>query len=168
MHCVRIRRIAANEWRALRDVRLAALADAPNAFGSTLAAERDRDDEHWRERASRAAEGDENATFVVDDGGPQFRGLATGVRESPAHAHVHLYSMWVHPAVRRSGAGRGLVEAVCEWARAIGALRIRLDVTVTNAPAIRLYESCGFVPTGREAPLPHTPSLLEQEMERAL
>ena len=149
-------------------MRLAALGDAPWAFGSTLAEEQPKPDTHWRERARRAAEGVETVTFVADDAGPPFRGLATGFRESPTHEHIHLYSMWVEPSARGHGIGRRLVEAVCEWGRRIGATRVVLDVTVSNDAAIRLYERCGFVPTGRTAPLPHTPSLLEQEMERAL
>ena len=168
MHRMRIRRLAADEWARLREVRLRALADAPTAFGSTLAQERARPEEFWRERALRGSLGIESVNFVADDGGERLRGLTTGVHESPTHEHVHLYAMWVDPLARRSGVGRALVDAVCEWARERGAKRVRLGVTVTNEAAIRLYESCGFVATGRTEPLPHTPSLLEHEMERVL
>lgn len=167
MHGVKVRRIRADEWRQLREVRLAALADAPSAFGSTLAEEQDKPDAHWRDRAARASLGADTVTFVADDG-TRLRGLATGFRESSSDDHVHLFSMWVDPASRRSGVGRRLVAAVCEWGRGLGVRRVRLDVTITNLPAIRLYERCGFVATGGTAPLPHTPSLLEQEMERDL
>ena len=148
-------------------MRLRALADTPSAFGSTYAEENERPEEWWRERAELASRAVDRVTFVADDG-TGLRGLATGFHETPTHEHVNLFSMWVEPAARRAGVARGLVAAVCEWARGLGAHAVRLDVTVTNDAAIRLYESCGFVPTGRTAPLPHTPALLEQEMERAL
>ncbi|OLC57261.1 MAG: hypothetical protein AUH85_03925 [Chloroflexi bacterium 13_1_40CM_4_68_4] len=162
-----IRPIRADEWRELREIRLHALADTPSAFGSTFAEENERPDDWWRERAALASRALDRVTFVAEDG-TRFRGLATGFRESATHTHVHLFSMWVEPAARRSGVARGLVQAVCEWARGLEARSVRLGVTVTNAPAIRLYESCGFAPTGRTEPLPHTPTLLEQEMERVL
>src|SRR6476660_4862023 len=38
----------ADEWEALREIRLAALADSPDAFGSTLVEERDADEVRWR------------------------------------------------------------------------------------------------------------------------
>ena len=50
---VTIRRVRADEAMALKAVRLAALADAPTAFGSTYAGEAQRPDEFWRDRAAR-------------------------------------------------------------------------------------------------------------------
>jgi RimJ/RimL family protein N-acetyltransferase len=43
-----------------------------------------------------------------------------------------------------------------------------LWVTESNAPARRLYERCGFTPTGDRQPLPSDPSLPEIRMRRAL
>jgi GNAT superfamily N-acetyltransferase len=81
---------------------------------------------------------------------------------------AHLYSMYVDPPLRRGGLGRQLVARICDWAREGGMRRVILNVTETNAAAIRMYESCGFVPTGRRQPLSHTPALLELEMGREL
>jgi len=52
---ISVRRVRAGEWRALRALRLRALAEAPNAFGSTLARESAFPDDTWRERAAAAA-----------------------------------------------------------------------------------------------------------------
>jgi ribosomal protein S18 acetylase RimI-like enzyme len=44
-----------------------------------------------------------------------------------------------------------LVHTVLAWARDLGANEIRLEVRESNAPALRLYEACGFVVAGRRA-----------------
>jgi GNAT superfamily N-acetyltransferase len=56
-----------------------------------------------------------------------------------------LEDLYVREAARRSGLGRALVEAACERARERGARRIELDVQEENAPALGLYEACGFL-----------------------
>jgi len=45
------RQAQAADWETLRQLRLAALADAPDAFASTLEAEVAYPDEVWRQRA---------------------------------------------------------------------------------------------------------------------
>ena len=45
-----VRRFAANEWRVYRALRLHALRDAPDAFGSTLAREEAFPDDEWVQR----------------------------------------------------------------------------------------------------------------------
>jgi ribosomal protein S18 acetylase RimI-like enzyme len=55
-----------------------------------------------------------------------------------------LEDLYVVPDGRRSGAGRALVNAALDSARARGCARIELDVDEDNEPALALYESCGF------------------------
>jgi [ribosomal protein S18]-alanine N-acetyltransferase len=55
----------------------------------------------------------------------------------------------VPPETRRQGIGRILLHTVLAWARDLGAIEVRLEVRESNAPALRLYEACGFVVAGR-------------------
>ena len=144
-----IRRIRADEWAALRDLRLRAFAGAPDAFGTTLASAQRRSDADWQEAARRGEAGDPWATFVAEDSG-ELVGMASGLRDENG---VHeLIQMWVEPRVRRHGVGSDLVRAVVEWAAGLGAPFVRLAVNPANPSAVALYRSLGFRDTGRREP----------------
>ena len=162
-----IRRVTAADAAALKSVRLAALRDAPSAFGSSYASEASRPDSYWDERTISAAAGSERVLFLAVDSG-EVVGLAGGSRESPGDPAVDLVSMWTAPSVRRRGIGRRLVAAVVEWARETGATTVSLWVTRGNDPAAALYESLGFRATGDYQPLPSDPCKDEVRMQLRL
>jgi GNAT superfamily N-acetyltransferase len=166
---VAIRRIRADEGLRLRAIRLRALAEAPMAFGSTLAREEAFLESVWHERASGGAAGADRATFIAEEA-DRWVGLATGVArhpEGPEHSPM-LIGMFVDSTQRGRGVGAGLVDTVTEWARTLATGHLYLWATSTNRPAIALYEKCGFTPTGESRPLEHTPSLREVLMRRSL
>ena len=55
-----------------------------------------------------------------------------------------LNDLFVVPAARRGGAGRALLVAAADFARAQGAASLSLSTGVANAAAQRLYESLGW------------------------
>ena len=57
---------------------------------------------------------------------------------------IHLLNVAVEGAVRRQGYGRRLVEEVIGYARSHDAEKVLLEVRVSNAPALALYERLGF------------------------
>ncbi len=157
---VTVRRATADEWEMVRDIRLAALQDAPYAFGSTYARERDFDEETWRGRLGNP----DNPTFLAFDGDRPI-GIDGVYTENGDRI---LVAMWVAPGARRGGVGAALTEAVCEWARVRGDNRIYLGVADGNDAARRLYERLGFVMTGKSQPLQSDPGKLTYEMARDL
>jgi ribosomal protein S18 acetylase RimI-like enzyme len=58
-------------------------------------------------------------------------------------------AMWVHPALRGSGAADALIASVCSWAAEEGAREIRLHVAEGNDRARHCYERNAFRPTGQ-------------------
>ncbi|WP_405017067.1 GNAT family N-acetyltransferase [Kitasatospora sp. NBC_00070] len=76
------------------------------------------------------------------------------VQQGPAtplasNSHVRqIQGFVVDPEARGRGIGRALIEAACDRARAEGIRRMTLRVLAHNAPARRVYESCGFEVTG--------------------
>jgi GNAT superfamily N-acetyltransferase len=137
------------------------------AFGSTLAGEEAFPDEVWDERATRGAAGEDQVTYVAEDG-DRWLGMATGLVDAEDQSRPMLVGMFVEPAVRGTGVGAALVDAVVDWARGRGAAGLRLWVTTPNRPALALYRRCGFRPTGRRQPLDHAPDVSELEMVRDL
>lgn len=139
---IAIRRLGPDDWSGWRELRLAALAEAPGAFGSTLADWAEAGEDRWRARLG--IPGSHNVLAVLE-GRPV--GMASGVpTQDPAL--VELISMWVSPGARGRSVGRRLVDEVEAWACRVGADLLRLDVVAGNTAALALYERAGFRYTG--------------------
>ena len=168
-----VRPIYADEGLQLRDMRLQALADAPEAFVATLAEARAWPAAVWHELAARGAAGAEQVTFIAvavdgDSGSERWLGMVGAYLEADDAQTANLVEMWVSPNARRHGVGRALVEAVIAWAQARRAHHLQLWVNQTNTDAAALYQRAGFVATGRMAQLPADPSRTGMLMVRAL
>ena len=162
-----VRRLRVDEVAAWRDVRLRALADAPDAFEATHADWLGRPETAWVERTRALAEDDDTVMFVAEEDGVLV-GAAGAFLDESAGGLPHLISMWVAPDARGRGVGRGLTAAVLEWASGHQAPAIRLFVVAGNEAAAALYQGCGFAYTGLEVPMRRKPELLEREMRRGL
>jgi ribosomal protein S18 acetylase RimI-like enzyme len=163
-----IRTLHPDEWSVYRDLRLRALADSPQAFGSTLAEESVRPDDAWAARLAAPALGAYRHAwpFVAElDGTPV--GLAWVKLDAPDAATASLYQVWVAPQARGRGVGAALLDAAIAWARARRTTTLRLDVTAGDGAAARLYRRTGFVEVGAPVPRPGT-GLAEQAMVLAL
>ncbi|MBD0840469.1 GNAT family N-acetyltransferase [Streptomyces sp. TRM68416] len=174
-----IRSVRADEWAAVKELRLAALQDpvAPLAFLETYEEAVGRPDSFWQERTARGAEGADGLQTVVaqaPDG--RWVGTVTVLLEEPGttdwagfpveRKQGHLVGVFVRPEERGSGLTEVLFDAALEWAWAHGAERARLIVHEDNGRAQRFYRRVGFVPTGVVVPMPGVPG--ESELEFVL
>jgi ribosomal protein S18 acetylase RimI-like enzyme len=153
-----------DDWALWRDLRLRALTEAPEAFGSRLAdwqGDGDRE-ERWRRRLS--IPGGHDVVGLLDGAAV---GMATGV-PSDEPGVVELISMWVSPVARGRGVGDALVGEIVRWATDAGATTLRLDVAEGNDPARLLYERHGFRMTGELGDLMPDGIRHELAMERPL
>jgi GNAT superfamily N-acetyltransferase len=155
-----IERVDTDGWRVYRDLRLAALRDAPQAFGARLEIERGRDESDWRERLASRTQ------FVALGDGRRPVGTVGARQES--EEETELVSMWVAPEVRGTGVADQLVAAVIDEARACGSVRVLLWVSDGNDRAERLYVRSGFVRTGRTEPLDDDDPSRGSEFEMSL
>lgn len=68
----------------------------------------------------------------------------------------------VEESYRHQGIGRYIMETLMIWGNEIGIENYTLEVRVSNAPAIRLYESLGFISAGIR------PGFYEKPLEDAM
>jgi GNAT superfamily N-acetyltransferase len=144
-----VRRVRPEEWQALRDVRLRALEEAPDAFATRFADARERPDDWWTDWAARSAEGDGQAMFLAWDGAAPVGIVGTFVAEN---GRRWLIAMWTDPGARGRGVGRALIEAVASFARSADSRELFLQVIEGNDSAASLYRLCGFEDVGPGEP----------------
>jgi GNAT superfamily N-acetyltransferase len=159
---VEVRRVRAEQWQNLRDVRLRALEDAPDAFATRYEEARLRPEAWWTDWAARSAEGDVQAMFLAWEGDEPV-GIVGSFLEDDGRRW--LIAMWADPAARGRGVGRALVEATTAFARAAGSRELYLQVLVGNDSAHSLYLECGFEDDGPGEPHDERPTI---RMRRAL
>lgn len=128
-----VRALGVDDWATWRDLRLAALDDAPHAFTATLAEWRDADEPQWRHRLSVGRN-----LIAEFDGEPA--GMISAFDNPDGTAE--LGTLWVAPVARGQGLGEALIGSILDWA---GERAVRLEVVATNAPALELYRRNGFV-----------------------
>jgi GNAT superfamily N-acetyltransferase len=162
-----IRPAAPDEWSRIRELRLRALADAPDAFGELLTEAESADADHWRRYIEGWPTSVAHAVLVAEDDAGWW-GMAVADVRTRSPERADLYGMWVDPVRRGQSIGTRLVEAVVDWARGLGTRSVHLGVTETNPEATALYTRSGFVPSGASEPLRDGSTLRCVQLERTL
>lgn len=162
-----IRPLQPQDWPAYREIRLRSLADSPDAFGSTLAAEQDRAPLEWAARLSAAAASGQDCPLVAELAGA-WVGLVWAKVDSTDASVVNIFQMWVAPESRGQGIAATLLREAIAWATSRDARVVQLGVNRANASAVRLYLREGFRDVGNPAPLRPGSALLEQRMRLAI
>lgn len=141
---VRVRLVESCEHDRVAEITVAAYRQLPGAVLS---------DGYAVELADVAARAG-RATVLVAEGGRQGQGIVGAVAYVPDHTNPyaeHLVAgeaavrmLAVDPRAQRSGAGRALLVACIDLARAAGRERLVLHSTPWMTAAHRLYERAGF------------------------
>lgn len=158
--------ITAQNVTLFREVRLRALRDTPQAFGSRYEHEAQLTEADWLERALRW-NGEKGIGLLAMDGSAGC-GIAGSFLEGDDATQARLISMWTAPTHRQRGVGRLLVEEIAAWASRRGAHLLLLTVVSSNEAAMLFYQRLGFSRTGRTEPYPNDPALIEYEMSRPI
>lgn len=142
---IEIRRLLPADASLYRDIRLEALRLSPEAFGSAYETESIHPVGWFAERL------DHGAVILGAFRGGELAGIVGFIAaEGPERQHKGmLVGMYVRRQARRAGVGRLLVDALLRLAAKSVEL-VQLVVVKGNEPALRLYQSMGFVEYGLE------------------
>ncbi|MDQ0645495.1 GNAT family N-acetyltransferase [Microbacterium murale] len=154
-----VRRVRADEWEQVRDLRLDAVRDqaAAIAFLHSYEEESAHDDEFWQQRTEGAASGDAVAQFIAEADG-EWNGTLSVLRRVAGSTDHHgrtvtaprgdVVGVYVRPEHRGVGMIDALFDTAAQWADSLGDSRLTLDVHADNARAQAAYRRIGFVDTG--------------------
>lgn len=156
-----MRVLTIDDWPLWREVRLAALSEAPQAFKARLVDWPRGGEEQWLARFKLP--GTYNLVALLN-GRPV--GMARGVPTGGAVSE--LRSVWVSPEARGQGVADALTAAVVAWAVRSGASVLKLAVLPGNDSAIALYRRNGFVFTGEVGDVLADGATREKIMEKVL
>ena len=140
----------AADAKALRAIRLEALLDSPEAFGSTYDEVVTWPPERWVERVEQRA-------YVLAETEGRVVGMAAGGYHDRYPDTYWLYGMFVSARYRGAGVAEQLVSAINRWARDEGATALWLHVIDVVARARTFYRRLGFVETGEVTSLDRDP-----------
>jgi dihydropteroate synthase len=144
-----VRQASPHDWERWRELRLRALADAPDAFGETLAEARAQGDVHWRSHVAPRRD----AVRLLAERDAAAVGMAVVAIDPDDRRCAQVFAMWVAPEARGLGIAAALVQHGLAWARERAALAVELRVGERQQAARRLYLRLGFCPTGDHGPL---------------
>ena len=156
-----IRLCGLDDWQDLRAIRLEALADTPDAYGSTYEESVLWSDAQWKNAAS-------TRLFYLADRDGGVVGMVSGGFNDAHPGTRWLYGMYVTPSERGSGTAALLVRAIDDWARSHGVAEVYLHVTNSVPRARAFYEKVGFRTTGDSFHMDRDHSLTLETMVQRL
>ncbi len=156
---IEIRGLMRTEWPVLKQLRLRALREAPDAFSPTYAEHKDQPDAYWQSGAERLAR-PHARMFVAwmhdapkrdeSAGDDAAMGLISAVRDRAGIGHLGAF--WVDPRARGTGLGTQLFDAAMQWLEHSQCSSLELSVTEGNDAAEAMYRRRGFARDGRTEP----------------
>lgn len=128
-------------WQKYKEVRLRSGETNPEAWGSSIQKEPEKDEEYWRGKLE-----DPNFRMFAIEMDDKIVAML-GLQQKP-DGRWFLRRLYSVPEMRGKGLAKVLIDRVLNEARKSGAEKIYLGVT-EGIPAINLYKRLGFKEIGR-------------------
>ncbi|BCM89533.1 hypothetical protein IAD21_01380 [Abditibacteriota bacterium] len=132
------------QWQAYKTLRLEALMDSPQAYGTSYAQSIIKPDSFWRERLEDAARG-ENVWLLFAKSQGELVGLIGAFVADDEPEVVAIVSVYVTSKARGQGIGKQLLAAILAEVTSKNKFKTaRLTVNPMQIAALSLYRSSGF------------------------
>lgn len=141
MSDITITKLQSKDWRRYKSIRLEALRESPDSFGSTYEQVVKRPDDFWRDGLTDGSKvfaqvGDELASMA----GVMYEENDDGVLTA------YIIGVYTRPEFRKQGLSRLVMASLIKDITDAGRVQtIELHVNKDAIGAIKLYESLGFV-----------------------
>lgn len=142
---ITVRVLEEDEWQLYRRARLAALEDAPEAFGARFQDEASYGDDVWRDRMIRARR-------LVAERADQPVGLVGLGRHEDDPETCEVFGLWTASSARGEHAAGALVYAAAQKGAEDGYRALYFWAGSNNAAAVGFASSFGFRPSGERRP----------------
>ena len=162
---VTIRTAAPDDAASLRELRLEALGNHPEAFAADYAATAAESVEVWADRVAEYAS-DEKGVVCVAAAGDRLVGMTGLVRGRwPKTRHAGMiWGVYVAPDWRGLRVAEALLEECTAWAQAHGLVMLKLGVVTSNTSAVHCYTRCGFAVYGVDPKVLHYDDVFYDEL----
>jgi GNAT superfamily N-acetyltransferase len=144
---ITVRALTDDDWQQYRDIRLAALREAPEAFVATVQHEEALSEEDWRQRLRRSRR------LIAERDGSPLGVVSLGEAAEPYAGAGELFGLWVSPDARGTGVAWKLVEAGAQQALREGRTHLSYWVGTDNGRAVAFASSFGFRPGSTRRPM---------------
>lgn len=139
MKDIQIIKLPPERWNEYKTLRLRALQDDPQAFGSSYAKEVEDSDEIWQEKTN------DNLFFASD--GNNLVGMM-GIwqsSEDKKNKTANVFGVYVVPEFRGQGISKMLMQALLDQLKTNPDItKLKLTVNRDQLTAVKLYEGFGF------------------------
>jgi RimJ/RimL family protein N-acetyltransferase len=135
-------KLTPKDWKNLKDLRLEALKEESDAFGSSYEESAAHSDDEWKQKLANP----KNPTILVCDEG-QAIGMAGAYQEKGVNLkHIaYIWGVYLRKNYRGKGISLKLMEALLnEIAKNKEIEKINLNVNTSRLSAVKLYEKLGF------------------------
>ncbi|WP_171940484.1 GNAT family N-acetyltransferase [Herbaspirillum rubrisubalbicans] len=148
-----VRQISKDDGETLRSIRIAALTDAPYAFGATLEEALAQPLDEFDATAVRHATSETSTSFFLNHE-MSVVGTVGAFIEAASSGQAYICALWLEPNHRGSNGATMLVDEANRWLFTRGVESVNAWVANSNARAAAFYRKFGFTPTARTQRLP--------------
>jgi GNAT superfamily N-acetyltransferase len=143
---VEVSLLTPKEWERLREIRIRALIENPEAFGANLAEVKAQSKEVWLKLFEK------EDYLIASVNGVDVGMLYIEVLNGDHGATCWIGGCWTDSTFRGKGVMRALFNYIDKYAKEKGWVRQGLGVWVDNLVAINSYKSLGFTFAGEKMP----------------